>query len=53
MDTQPYLSISVNLPWNSEDDSTTSPPRISGRFFYNGHPAAYQITAVGQQVTSY
>ncbi|KRX30300.1 hypothetical protein T05_5337, partial [Trichinella murrelli] len=30
----------------TEDDSTTSPPRISGRFFYNGHPAAYQITAV-------
>ncbi|KRX52936.1 hypothetical protein T06_9738 [Trichinella sp. T6] len=33
----------------TEDDSTTSPPRISGRFFYNGHPAAYQITAIGQQ----
>ncbi|KAL1244046.1 Outer membrane usher protein HifC [Trichinella spiralis] len=30
------LCISVNVPWNSEDDSTTSPPRISGRFFYDG-----------------
>ncbi|XP_003374274.1 hypothetical protein Tsp_09647, partial [Trichinella spiralis] len=33
----------------AEDDSTTSPTRISGRFLYNGHPAAYQITAIGQQ----
>ncbi|KRX83059.1 hypothetical protein T06_14174 [Trichinella sp. T6] len=36
----------------AEDDSSTSPPRISGRFLYNGHPVAYQITATGEQVTS-
>ncbi|KRY08787.1 hypothetical protein T12_5206 [Trichinella patagoniensis] len=36
----------------AEDDSTTSPPRMSGRFLYNGHPVAYQITATGEQVTS-
>ncbi|KAL1233674.1 Ubiquitin carboxyl-terminal hydrolase [Trichinella spiralis] len=36
----------------AEDDSYASSTRISGRFLYNGHPAAYQITAIGQQVTS-
>ncbi|XP_003374234.1 hypothetical protein Tsp_12116 [Trichinella spiralis] len=36
----------------AEDDSSTSPTRISGRFPNNGHPAAYQFTAIGQQVTS-
>ncbi|XP_003374277.1 conserved hypothetical protein [Trichinella spiralis] len=30
----------------AEADSTTSPTRISGRFLYNVHPAAYQITAI-------
>ncbi|XP_003374309.1 hypothetical protein Tsp_09649, partial [Trichinella spiralis] len=36
----------------AEDDSSTSLTRISGRFPNNGHPAAYQFTAIGQQVTS-
>ncbi|KRX12426.1 hypothetical protein T07_3581, partial [Trichinella nelsoni] len=33
----------------AEDDSTTSPPRISGIFLHNGHAAAYQITVIGRQ----
>ncbi|KAL1233673.1 hypothetical protein TSPI_08717 [Trichinella spiralis] len=37
----------------AEDDSSTSPTRISGRFLYNGHPAAYQFTAIGQQRSAY
>ncbi|KRY03541.1 hypothetical protein T01_10471 [Trichinella spiralis] len=37
----------------AEDDSTTSPPRISGIFFYDGPPAAYEITDIGHQVTSF
>ncbi|XP_003374301.1 hypothetical protein Tsp_09649, partial [Trichinella spiralis] len=37
----------------AEADSTTSSTRISGRFLYNVHPAAYQITAIAQQRSAY